>query len=80
MVQDLIRDSLMNYLGLTQTLNTPSPCRGRAGEGVENAAHLKPHPHPNLPPARGRNRFSSLCEFHVNMASLGSSYNSHLSC
>ncbi len=32
----------------------PPPCRGRAGEGVEALHSHEVYPHPNLPPARGK--------------------------
>ncbi len=32
----------------------PPPCRGRAGEGVEDQVVHRVYPHPDLPPARGK--------------------------
>jgi retron-type reverse transcriptase len=36
------------------TATPPPPCRGRAGEGVETRISHHFYPHPNLPPARGK--------------------------
>ena len=35
-------------------LMSPPPCRGRAREGVETPLSHRVYPHPNLPPARGK--------------------------
>ncbi|MBI5438224.1 MAG: caspase family protein [Nitrosomonadales bacterium] len=38
---------------------SPPPCRGRAREGVETLHSHRANPHPNLPPARGKEQFGS---------------------
>jgi len=37
----------------------PPPCRGRAREGVETLPSHQANPHPSLPPAKGKERFSA---------------------